>query len=99
MTDLTTFEPVRLVVLALFTIAFWLYAWNIGRMWRARRWAANLLATGLLGVLGHVSLGQIKAAAYGLPADWITYVGGIAAAVVILALVLLQLGGVKHGEA
>lgn len=94
--EVPTFEPMRLVLLGLFTTAFWLYAWNIGRMWSSRGRAARLLAGGILGLIGYVTAGQIKAAAYGLPVDALTYYGAAVAFLLILALVLLQLGGRKH---
>ncbi len=96
MNELPTFEVMRLAMLLLFLAAFGLYAWNIGRMWAVRSGGSRLLSGGLLAVLGYVTIGQIKAAAYGVPVDWITYVGAASAAVVIVALVLLQLGGHKH---
>lgn len=96
MLDLPEFQTARLALLALFTVAFWLYAWNVGRMWVDRSRAANLLAVGLLMVIGYVTAGQIKAAAYAVPVDWLSHVGAAAAGAVIVALVLLQRGGRKH---
>lgn len=89
----------RIAMLLLFLIAFLLYCWNFGRMWHGRSRASNLLAVGFLAVLIYVTGGQIKAAAYNLPVDALTYFGGAAALTVIVALVLLQLGGRRHGEA
>lgn len=99
MTDLPEFQTVRLALLILFTAAFFLYGWNIGRMWAGRSRPARLLAVGLLGVLGYVTAGQIKAAAYGVPVDGLTHVGIASAVAVIVALVWLQHGSRRHGGA
>lgn len=96
MTDVPEFQAARLALLILFTVTFWLYGWNVGRMWKSRGRAANLLAVGLLALIGYVTAGQIKAAAYAVPVDWLSHVGAAAAGVVIVALVLLQRGGRKH---
>lgn len=86
----------RLVLLVLFLVAFLLYCWNLGRMWSGRTHAANMLAVGFLAVLGYATGGQIKAAAYNVPVDGLTYFGSAAALTVIVALALLQLGGRRH---
>lgn len=97
MTDaLAMFEWQRLAMLVLFLVAFLLYCWNVGRMWQARSRPANLLAVGFLAALAYLTAGQIKAAAYSVPVDALTYFGGVSALTIIVALVLLQLGGRRH---
>lgn len=89
----------RIVLLLLFLAAFFLYGWNVLRMWADRTRSSNALASGLQIVIGYVTLGQIKAGAYDLPIDWVSYVGAVGSAVVIAALIVLQLGGRKRGAA
>lgn len=60
--------------------------WFFGTIWPERTWPIRTIVAGLLGVLAYSLSGQIKAYNLQIPVDWVTALGVLAYAVLLVGL-------------